>query len=118
MVNKFIASYSKFGVQLKNNELTRQYCESGTCITDDPIYGDLFSRPGCVQQTINTPGTAYLNLGTETSLHNVYGLMEQFAYANSSNNSQILVLSDSTSMGSGKLGYVARSMDHYGITAT
>ena len=118
MVNSFNESYTKFGVQLKNNEITRKYCKSGVCITDDSIYGDLFSRPGCVQQTINTPGTAYMNLGTETSIHNVDGLMEQFAYANQSNHSQIPVFSDSTSMGSGKLGYVARTMDYYDISAT
>ena len=59
----------------------------------------------------NTFEEAYRNLGDEEHLHNVNGLIEQIAYANAMSASENPLFSDSTSMGSGKLGFVGKMFD-------
>ena len=61
--------------------------------------------------TINSLDQVKRHLGNEEQLHNINGLLEQFAYEALSNPS--LVISDSTSLGSGHLGMVARQIDYY-----
>jgi hypothetical protein len=55
-------------------------------------------------------------LGLEEQLHNVNGLIEQYAYKNSDSKVP-LVISDSTTLLSGKLGNVARILDYYDLTS-
>ena len=64
--------------------------------------------------TFNTLDQVQRQLGNEEQLHNINGLLEQFAYEAITNPD--LVISDSTSLGSGRLGMVARQIDYYSLS--
>jgi hypothetical protein len=64
---------------------------------------------------IDTFEQVQYTLGTEEQLHNVHGLMEHLTYASSTRTPPV-VISDSTSLGSGKLGFVVRQLDEYEVS--
>jgi hypothetical protein len=73
-------------------------------------------KPGNWAMTINTFSQVRRQLGLEEHLHNLNGLMEQISYRNTFSKDSPLLISDSTALGSGKLGNVVRLLNDYKIT--
>ena len=108
---------SKVGVSLLSNEVSLSHCTIESCYVNYnnlPIATWYIHKPGNLLMTINTLFQVKRELGLEEQLHNLNGLMEQIAYA-SSGQPVPIILSDSTSLGSGKLGNVARQLDYFDI---
>jgi hypothetical protein len=109
---------SVLGVQLKRNEISVQECSVGSCFIDYtqlPVATWYIHKPGSFDMTVDTLFQVKRELGLEENLHNLNGLMEQIAYANT-DLSVPLVISDATSLGSGHLNNVARLLDYYDIS--
>eukprot|EP00347_Sterkiella_histriomuscorum_P006383 403352970 len=120
VVNDFMKNYSfdetQFGIQLKRNEISNLYCsEGGICFKEqfDQDNINWVGKPGNTQMTLNSFGYAFRSIGREDEFHNLNGLMESIQYANNFGSEVMPILSDSTSMGMGQMGFLGRVQEFY-----